>query len=281
MCMSRQYTLERQDVYNLAIQTLRHLPLQAQGNQVQPTDLLEVVVFATASRLSMNQACQDLAGAPSAVTVLGQLATQLSDLALLEITMCEVLAGLLPRGLGTKGRRVAVDLIELPYHGTVDDAHQGEVCRGKAKQGTTHFFTYATAYVVLRGRRSTLALCRVKATMTMDQVLDTLLKRVQALGVKISLLLLDRGFYSVKVIGQLITAKQPFIMPAIKRGKKPQAPGGPSGTYVMAQWKSSAWTTYTLSSAKDGQVTFDLAVVCHNLQGCWGRHQRDAWLYAT
>ena len=83
MCMPRQYTLDRQDVYNLAIQTLRHLPLQAQGDQVQPTDLLEVVVFAAASHLSINQACQDLAGAPSAVTVLGQLATQLSDLALL------------------------------------------------------------------------------------------------------------------------------------------------------------------------------------------------------
>jgi hypothetical protein len=281
MCMSRQYTLERQDVYNLAIETLSHLPLEAKGDQVHPTDLLEVVVFAAASRLSMHQACQDLEGAPSAVTVLGQLATQLSDLDLLEVTMCAVLARLLPRGLGTKGRRVAIDLIELPYHGTVDDAHEGEVCRGKAKQGTTHFFTYATAYVVLRGRRYTLALCRVKATMTMDEVLDTLLKRVQALGVKISVLLLDRGFYSVKVIRQLITAKQPFIMPAIKRGKKPQVPGGPSGTYVMAQWKSSAWTTYTLTSAKDGQVTFDMAVVCHNLQGRWGRHQRDAWLYAT
>ena len=281
MCMPRQYTLERQDVYNLAIQTLSHLPLKARGDQVQPTDLLEVLVFSAASRLSINQACQDLEGAPSAVTVLGQLATQLSDLDLLEITMCEILAQLLPHGLGSKGRRIAVDLIELPYHGTVDDAHEGEVCRGKAKQGTTHFFTYATAYVVLRGRRYTLALCRVRAAMTMDEVLDILLNRVQALGVKISLLLLDRGFYSVKVIRKLISAKQPFIMPAIKRGKKPQEPGGPSGTYVQAQWKSSAWTTYTLNSAKDGQVTFDLAVVCHNMQGRWGRHQREAWLYAT
>jgi hypothetical protein len=28
-------------------------------------------------------------------------------------------------------------------------------------------------------------------------------------------------------------------------------------------------------------VTFDLAVVCHNLKGRWGKHQREAWLYAT
>ena len=104
MCMPRQYTLERQDVYNLAIQTLSHLSLKARGDQVQPTDLLEVLVFSAASRLSIHQACQDLEGAPSAVTVLGQLATQLSDLDLLEITMCEILAQLLPHGLGSKGR---------------------------------------------------------------------------------------------------------------------------------------------------------------------------------
>ena len=281
MCLATQYTLQRQDVYNLAIQTLSHLPLKAQSEQITVTDILEVVVFAAASRLSINQACQDLEGTPSGVTVLGQLATQLSDLAQLEITMCEVLARLVPRNVGKKGRRIAIDLVELPYHGSVVETHQDEVCRGKAKQGTTHFFTYATAYVVLRGRRYTLALCRVRAKTSMADVLDTLLERVQALGITISVLLLDRGFYSVKVITQLISRQQPFIMPAIKRGKQPQAPGGPSGTYVMAQWKCSGWTTYTLTSAKDGEVTCDLAVVCHNLRGRWGRHQREAWLYAT
>ena len=64
MCMPRQYTLQRQDVYNLAIQTLSHLPLVANSDQVQVTDLLEVVIFAAASRLSIHQTCQDLDGAP-------------------------------------------------------------------------------------------------------------------------------------------------------------------------------------------------------------------------
>ena len=38
MCMPRQYTLERerQDVYNLAMQTLSHLPLQAKGVRCNP-----------------------------------------------------------------------------------------------------------------------------------------------------------------------------------------------------------------------------------------------------
>jgi putative transposase len=37
-----------------------------------------------------------------------------------------------------------------------------------------------------------------------------------------------------------------------------------------------------LSGAQAGQITFfDLAVVCHNFKGHWGKHQRDVWLYAT
>ncbi len=115
----------------------------------------------------------------------------------------------------------------------------------------------------------------------MDQVLQRLFEILDPLGIKVRVLLLDRGFYSVKVIRALIERQQPFIMPAIKRGKAPTQRGGPTGTYVMAEWNCSAWTSYTMSSTKDGQVDFDLAVVCHNLKGRWGKHKREAWLYAA
>jgi hypothetical protein len=176
---------------------------------------------------------------------------------------------------------VAIDLVALPSHGTVEEAHQDEVCRSKAKGGTTHFFTYATAYAVVRGRRYTLAMCRGRAKQSMDYVLRTLLARLVTLGIGIKLLLLDRGFYSVRVIPDLITCEWPFIMPAVKRGKTPTTAGGTTGTYALATAKPSRWTTYTLRSAKEGPVDFDLAVVCHNTRGQRGRHQREALLYAT
>ena len=100
---------------------------------------------------------------------------------------------------------MAVDVVALPYHGTVDEAHQDEVCRSKAKGGTTHFFHLCHAYAVVRGRRYTLAMCRVRAKQRMDHVLRTLLARLVTLGMRIKLLLLDRGFYSVRVIQDLIT----------------------------------------------------------------------------
>jgi hypothetical protein len=130
----------------------------------------------------------------------------------------------------------------------------------------------------VRGRRYTLAVSRVRAHQSMDHVMRTLLERLVMLGIRIKLVLLERGFYSVRVIRDLIAAELPFIMPAVKRGKKPTTPGGPTGTYVLAAEKQSRWTSSTLRNAHDGSVEFDLAVVCHNTQGKRGRHQREARL---
>ena len=82
---------------------------------------------------------------------------------------------------------------------------------------------------------------------------DLLLARLVTLGIRIKLLLLDRGFYSVRVIQDLIPCALPFIMPAVKRGKKATTAGGPTGTYALAAEKQSRWTTYTLQGAKEGQ----------------------------
>jgi hypothetical protein len=150
--------------------------------------------------------------------VLGPLASQCRDLDALEGHRNALLAKLIPKGLGTRGRRVAIDLVALPYHGTVAEAHQGEVCRSKAKGGTTHFFTYATAHAVVRERRYPLALCRVRAKQSRAHVLRTLLARLVTLGMRIKLLLLDRGCYRVRVIQDLMTCELPCIMPAVKRG---------------------------------------------------------------
>src|SRR4030095_16996983 len=105
---------------------------------IESRALLRVLVFAAASRLSVHQACEQLERAPSGPTVLGNLASQFRDLDALEGHVNDLLATLLPKGLGKRGRRVAVDLVALPYHGTVDEAHQGEVCRSKAKGVSDH-----------------------------------------------------------------------------------------------------------------------------------------------
>jgi hypothetical protein len=272
--------LKSQDVYTFTLNTLDSLPVERPG-ALESRALLRVLVFAAAARLSIHQACEPLACAPSGPTVLGTLSRQRSDLDALAGHVKALLARLMPKGLGKRGRRVAMDLVARPDHGTVDAAHPDEVCRSQAQGGTTHFFPYATASAVGRGRRDTLARCRVRAKQTMDHGLRTLLARLVTLGMRIKLLLLDRGFDSVRVLQDLSTAALPLIMPAVKRGQKPTTAGGPPGTSALAARTQGQWTPDTLQRAHAGQVACDLAVVCHNTCGQRGRHQREALRYAT
>ena len=73
------FTLQSADVYTFTINTLDTLPLKMPGT-IDSRDLLRVLVFAAASRLSVHQACDQLERAPSGPTVLGNLASQFRDL---------------------------------------------------------------------------------------------------------------------------------------------------------------------------------------------------------
>jgi hypothetical protein len=272
--------LKSQDVYTFTINTLDPLPLEMPGAS-ESRDLLQGLVCAAASRLSVHQVWDQLERAPSGPTVLGNLSRQCSALETLAGLLTDLLARLMPKGLGKRGRRVAIELVALPSHGTGDEAHQDEVCRSKAKGGTPPFCTYAPASAVVRGRRYPLAMCRVRAKQTLDQVVRTLLPRLVTLGMRIKLVLLDRGFYSVRVMRDLITAQLPCIMPAVNRGQQPPPAGGPTGTYALAARQHGQWTPYTLKSPQAGHGDFDLAVVWHNTGGQRGRHQRVALLSAT
>jgi putative transposase len=82
------------------------------------------------------------------------------EFAELQRQLNRALAGRLPRALCRRRQRLAIDLTLIPYHGE-HFRDPKEVYRGQAKSGTSHFHAYATAYVVLRGQRFTVALTAV------------------------------------------------------------------------------------------------------------------------
>src|SRR5262245_31541176 len=86
----------------------------------------------------------------------------------------------------------------------------------------------------------------------MEAVLKRLLARLSKLGVSASMLLLDRGFWSVAVIRYLQAARRPFLMPVVLRGRAADHPDGPGGTRarVFALWRAGGWGEYTLTSAQ-------------------------------
>jgi putative transposase len=180
-----------------------------------------------------------------------------------------------------KSRRwdVAGDLTLIPYHGQ-PQRDPAEVYRGEAKSGTTHFHAYATLYLVHRGRRFTLAMVRVARGTSMDQVVRQLLAYVRKAGIRIRLLLLDRGFYSVEVVRYLQAARRPFLMPVVLRGRKPSDPRGPTATNVFAARQRSEWSTYTWKNAKGKRATVSIAVVVTYRRRRGGKRRRTTLVFA-
>jgi putative transposase len=158
-----------------------------------------------------------------------------------------------------RGFRLAIDLTLIPYHGQ-PFAHEREIYRGEAKSGTTHFHAYATCYLVHRGRRFTLAFLYVQKGTPLHTVVQQLLEIVENAGIRLRVLLLDRGFFQAAVVRFLQEHRIPFLMPMILRGRNPSHPQGPSGTYVFVTHKQSGPSRYTWKG-KDGQ-TCTVSVYC-------------------
>jgi hypothetical protein len=274
-----QYMLTRQDVHAIALQHLhRHLKVRDFSPRCTAAMLLSAVVAAAAGLTSLVAVARRLLGLPSGETLRKALLGNLPGRAELERRLNRALAAALPHGLTGRPQPLAIDLTLRPYHGQPlrDPA---EVYRGQAKSGTSHFHAYATAYVVRRGRRSTVALTAVSRGEALEEVVRRLLRRAGRAGVRPRHLLLDRAFCSVAVIRYLQAARRPFLMPLPLRGRTADHPEGPSGSRVFAYARRSGWAEYTLTSGPR-TATVRVAVKCRNLAGQWGRRGRQRLVYA-
>jgi len=275
-----QYTLTAAAVHQFAADILReHLALRDYGRTC-PADTLLSVLFAACARLtSLFAAAVGLRDAPSAETLRQALLANLPELATLERRANRALRASLPR-LPTSRQRLAIDLTLIPYHGQPHH-DEDELYRGQAKSGTTHFHAYATAYLILRGRRVTLALVYVRHGQKMQGVLKRLMRLVARTGVKVRLLLLDRGFWSVAVIRYLQAARYPFLMPVTARGRKASAGRAAGGTRVFWDWQRGGWGQYTLvEGGKVRQARVSICVHRRNRAGRRGKHGREHLVYA-
>lgn len=257
-----QFTIGPRDVEECASSILQDaIGLKDRGRKCSASVIWHILLYAAARITSIFDACQRLAAAPKDDAVRTALRSGLPPIDELEKRLNEGLRACLPQRWLDKTRRwrLAIDVVLQPYHG---EPHRdpSEVYRGEAKSGTTHFHAYATCYVIHHGRRYTLAMTRVLLGTPMSEVLRRLLQRVRALGIRPTLLLLDRGFYSVDVVRYLQAARVPFLMPMVLRGRKPTDPRGPSATYVFAARQRSGWATYTWRNAEGVRATVSVCM---------------------
>jgi Transposase DDE domain len=273
-------TLNRTQVHRSATKHLQnYVPMRDYKRKVTAQTLWAVLLVAATGLTSIHACCQRLDDLASEETIRKALIASLPEFAELQRQLNRALAGRLPRALRRRSQRLAIDLTLIPYHGQ-PFRDENEVYRGRAKQGTSHFHAYATAYVILKGQRFTVALTAVTKGESMKAVLQRLMKQARSVGVRARLVLLDRGFYGVEVIRYLQAARQSFLMPAVIRGLKADDPRGPSGTRVFAAMKRSGWFEYTLTGGSKRTARVSICVSCRNYRGQWKRHGRRALVYA-
>lgn len=264
---SNSKKLRAQDIYQLVNATLQeHFQLDMENRTYSAQDVWDVLVAASVERISVEMASQLLEGAPSGTTVRTLVKSMLQDIgqmAALEKQVNQLLTTRLPRRLLQSKLPAAIDLTELPYHGqgAEDDPY---VRRGRAKSGTTHFYVFATLYVVKKNKRYTLGLVLMKQGEKAQDVLERLLAYGRQLGLRLKRLYLDRGFDNNGLIAYL--KKQPFptIIPLVVRGKQ-------GGSRALLVGRKSYTTTYERKSTVYDAQTLPLFIVCKYSKGKYKR----------
>src|SRR5690349_13340063 len=207
------HTLDRRQVQRAAAEHLQaHLQFRDYKRKTSAQTLWALLLAAAARITSLSDACGRLRDGPSDETARQALLATLPDYATLQRQLNAALAGHLPEALRRHLQRLAIDLTLIPYHGR-PFRDLGEVYRGQARDGTSHFHAYATAYVVRHGHRYTVALTGVRKGEPLKDVVRRLLRQAASVGIRPRLVLLDRGFYSVAVVRYLQAARVPFLMP--------------------------------------------------------------------
>jgi DDE family transposase len=268
--------LEDKEIHKLAMRILiDNIGIDSSNRDYTEEEILEVVLEAAAKHSTIESVCKNSEVGPSGNTVRGIIHDQI-NLSQAESSANNMLAERLPKRLWKKAVRGAIDLVLIPYHGEAQK-DKSEIVRSQPKSGTTHFHAYATAFVVEKGKRFTLAITFVRSTDELTEILERLQTRVYGLKIRIKCWLLDREFYTVEVIRYMKQEKKSFIIPVIIRGKK----NPPGGTRVLVAGKQSYWTTYTMRSQKSGKISFTVAVVAKNWAGRMKRKGRRMLAYAV
>src|ERR671921_2934603 len=180
--------LNRKQVHRLAAEYLQaHLQFKDYKRKTSAQVLWSLLRAAAARITSLSDACQRLDDVPSDETARKALLATLPDYATLQRQLNAALAGHLPKTLRRHLQRLAIDLTLIPYHGQ-PFADPAEVYRSQAKDGTSHFHAYATAYVIRKRQRYTVALTGVTKGESLKDVVRRLLRQAAGVWVRPRLL---------------------------------------------------------------------------------------------
>jgi putative transposase len=250
--MIPQYELKAEDIRAYTLNLLKdHVPLDIAGYVCTTEGILDVVLKASAESSSIEAASNDLQAAADSNTIREYLnaALEIQDLREQEDEMNAALVECIPDSMPRTQLEVAIDFHDEPFYGK-QAGLRAVTCSGQAKKGTSHFIRIASAYVIWRQVRLTLALRYVLPEENALDILIFLLTRLRALGFQqIRVLYLDKGFAATKIIQYLQACQQAAIIALPIRGKQ-------GGTRALCRGRKSYRTEYTFTDGT--QVTLAL-----------------------
>lgn len=133
---------------------------------------------------------------------------------------------------------LALDTHDVAYYGRPTPYVVG----GPKKQGTKRFFSYATAVLVHKRRRYTIALCPLLPKWKPDEVVATLLEQIIAQGLKIQGVALDSAFDSGDTLLLLQERGLAYTVPLRRKGNQRNARNRCfEGRHGLIRW--AKWTT--------------------------------------
>lgn len=225
----------------------RHLGLEFDGYKCDSAMLRNVLLKSATERISIQAACAVLGNVADSNTIREHInrALPVDELSSQEEAMNAALTEWLPPDIFRERIQIAIDTHDEPFYGE-SAQFQDYTSRGKAKAGTTHFIRVGSAYLIWRSVRLTLALTYVRATDSLLDVLKRLLGRLRGLGIRWSVLYLDKGFCSTTIIRYLTKCRQQAVIACPIRGKQ-------GGIRALCQGRKSFSTYYTFT---DGTTVY-------------------------
>jgi len=236
-----------------ALQTLlaQAVALDLRGTRIAAHVIWSVLLMAATQQTSIEQVTQTWPAGPSGNRVREVVQQALPPVPQLQTQLNRVLRAQLPPSLlcGKHSYEVALDLTLIPYHG--QPAHQAnEIMRSAPKNGTTHFHGYASAAIVHHQQRYVVAFCFVTAGTPMVALVRQLLNRVRRLGIRLKLVLLDKGFYAAAVFRTLDRRHLTYIVP-MRLGAR----------HRLFRQRGSYRTTHRLAHAQDRPHTLQAVLL--------------------
>ena len=270
-----RWGIQAREVYRAALSQLLNticLP-RPENAEFDQADIFSVLLYAAATGSALEPAGRNLRRAPAPNTV--REALKGLSLEAVETQLNQALLTDGVRRLLRRPQQIAIDLTDVPYYGAASGRQADFVWKRKARQGTSHFFVYASAYVIQTGQRVTLAMRACRKSEGLLGALNWLIKRILFIGGQIRCLYLDREFYSVAVLHYLqVQADVPYCMAAPQKGKEDG-----KGLKGLAHQAPPGLYPYTVSSQEKGTIDVTVAIVGHYLKGRWGKHKRVGYTY--